>query len=126
MRRDLPASGRFASAVLVGLLLGWAAAHALFLHWWTLVPWGLAALALGYRAGRGEAAIAGALYGFVLCFAFTLASYAGAAPAVSRVPFFTVMGLVGALCGLVLALFGALLRPTGREPVPSSSRDDGA
>jgi len=52
---------RFASAILAGLLLGWGAAHALFLHWWTLVPWGLAALALGYRASRGEGAIAGAL-----------------------------------------------------------------
>ena len=88
------------------------------------MPWGLAALALGYRAGRGEAAIAGALYGFVLCFTFTLAGYAGAAPVVSRVPFFTLLGLVGALCGLVLALLGVLLRPTRRERAPSSSRDD--
>ncbi|PYO65305.1 MAG: hypothetical protein DMD69_17905 [Gemmatimonadetes bacterium] len=121
---SLGAMPRFASAVVVGLLLGWAAAHALFLHWWTLVPWGLAALALGYRAGRGEAAIAGALYGFVLCFTFTLAGYGGAAPVVSRVPFFTLLGLVGALCGLVLALLGVLLRPTRRERAPSSSRDD--
>src|SRR2546426_11484062 len=90
---------RFASAILAGLLLGWGAAHALFLHWWTLVPWGLAALALGYRAGKGEGAIAGALYGFVLCFVFTLASYGGAAPAITRIPFFTVLGLGGALCG---------------------------
>src|SRR5437879_9463124 len=82
---------RFASAILAGLLLGWGAAHALFLHWWTLVPWGLAALALGYRAGKGEGAIAGALYGFVLCFVFTLASYGGAAPAITRIPFFTVL-----------------------------------
>src|SRR5206468_2514725 len=43
---------------------------------------------------------------------------------VSRVPFFTLLGLVGALCGLVLALLGVLLRPTRRERAPSSSRDD--
>jgi len=124
LRGIIGTMSRFASAVVVGLLLGWAAAHALFLHWWTLVPWGLGALALGYRAGRGEAATAGALYGFVLCFTFTLAGYTGAAPVVSRVPFFTLLGLVGALCGLVLALLGVLLRPTRRERAPSSSRDD--
>jgi len=105
---------RFASAVVAGLLLGWASAHALFLQWWTLVPWGIAGLALGYRAGRREAAIAGALYGFVLCFVFTLAGYDGAASVVSRVPFFSILGLVGAVCGLVLALLGALLRPRSR------------
>jgi hypothetical protein len=103
---------RFASAVVAGLLLGWAAAHVLFLGWWTLVPWGLAAIALGYRAGRRQAAIAGAVYGFVLCFVFTLIGYTGAASIVSRVPFFTVLGLVGALCGSVLALVGTLLRAT--------------
>ena len=117
---------RFASAILAGLLLGWGAAHALFLHWWTLVPWGLAALALGYRAGKGEGAIAGALYGFVLCFVFTLATYGGAAPAITRVPFVTALGLVGALCGLLVALVGAFLMPGRRAPVESPSRDDAA
>ena len=43
---------RFACATALGLLLGWAAAHILSLQWWTLVPWGLAAVALGYRANR--------------------------------------------------------------------------
>src|SRR6266567_1034733 len=96
---------RFAAAGALGLLLGWAAAHVLSLQWWTLVPWGLAAVALGYRANRATAVVAGALYGFVLCFVFTLATYGGAAPAITRVPFFTALGLVGALCGLLLALY---------------------
>ena len=100
---------RFACATALGLLLGWAAAHILSLQWWTLVPWGLAAVALGYRANRATAVVAGALYGFVLCFVFTLATYGGATPAITRVPFFTVLGLVGALCGLLLALLGATL-----------------
>src|SRR5437763_15213538 len=65
---SLGAMPRFASAVVVGLLLGWAAAHALFLHWWTRVPWGFAAPALGYRAGCGEAASGPAFYRFVLFF----------------------------------------------------------
>src|SRR5437773_3901245 len=77
---------RLATGVGLGLILGWAAAHALFLHWWTLAPWGLGGLALGYRANRVGAVTAGAGYGFVLCFVFTLASYGGAAPAITRVP----------------------------------------
>jgi len=117
---------RLASAAALGLLLGWAAAHILSLQWWTLVPWGLAAAALGYRASRATAVVAGALYGFVLCFVFTLATYGGAAPAITRVPFFTVLGLVGALCGLLLALLGAFLMPGKRVPGESPSRDDAA
>ena len=116
----LPAAGALA------LLLGWAAAHGLSLQWWTLVPWGLAAVALGYRANRATAMVAGALYGFVLCFVFTLATYGGAAPAITRVPFFTVLGLVGALCGVLLALLGAFVMPGRRVPVESPSRDDAA
>src|SRR5881398_3709388 len=116
---------RFACATALGLLLGWAAAHILSLQWWTLVPWGLAAVALGYRANRATAVVAGALYGFVLCFVFTLASYGGAAPAITRVPFFTVLGLVGALCGLLLALLGATLMPR-TVPVGAPARDDAA
>ena len=102
---------RFVIAVVLGLLLGWAATHALSLQWRTLAPWGLAALALGYRTTRATAIGAGAVYGFVLCFTFTLVGYAGAAPAITRVPFFTVLGLVGAVCGLLLALLGAVLMP---------------
>src|SRR2546421_493282 len=54
---------RFAAAAALGLLLGWAAAHVLSLQWWTLVPWGLAAVVLGYRATRAAALVAGALTG---------------------------------------------------------------
>ncbi len=117
---------RFAAAGTLGLLLGWAAAHVLSLQWWTLVPWGLAAVALGCRANRATAVVVGVLYGFVLCFVFAFATYGGAAPAITRVPFFTVLGLFGALCGLLLALLGALLLPGRRVPVESPSRDDAA
>src|SRR5436190_24386825 len=116
---------RLAPAGALALLLGWAAAHGLSLQWWTLVPWGLAAVALGYRANRATAVVAGALDGFVLCFVFTLATYGGAAPAITRVPFFTVLGLVGALCGLLLALLGAALVPR-TVPVGPPSGDDAA
>src|SRR5205823_3824824 len=116
---------RFASAIALGLLLGWAAAHVLSLQGWTLLPWGLGAVTVGYRASRATAVAAGALYGFVLCFVFTLATYGGAAPVITRVPFFTVLGLVGALCGLLLALLGASLMPK-TVPVGPPSGDDAA
>src|SRR5438094_8478394 len=115
---------RLAAAGALALLLGWAAAHGLSLQWWTLVPWGLAAAALGFRASRATAVVAGALYGFVLCFVFTLATYGGAAPAITQVPFFTAPGLVGALCGLLPALFGACAMPGQRVSVePPASHE---
>src|SRR5436305_14263551 len=117
---------RLAVAGALALLLGWAAAHILSLQWWTLVPWGLAAVALGYRANRATAVVAGALYGFVLCFVFTLATYGGATPAITRVPFFTVLGLVGALCGLLLALLGATLMAGRRVPGEAPTLDAAA
>src|SRR5256884_9975231 len=107
---------RLAAAGALALLLGGAAAHGLSLQWWTLVPWGLAAAALGFRASRATAVVAGALYGFVLCFVFTLATYGGAAPAGPRGPLFTALGLVGAPCGLLLSPFGALLPDLSPPP----------
>src|SRR5260370_42438185 len=100
---------RLALSVGLGLLLGWAATHALSLQWWTLAPWGLAAVALGHRASRSTAAVAGALYGFVLCFLFTLVGYTGTAPAITRVPFCTVLALVAAARGLLLPLLVTVL-----------------
>jgi hypothetical protein len=117
---------RFVSAIALGFVLAWGAAHAMFLQWWTLVPWGLAGVALGYRAIKGQAMIAGALYGFVVCFMFTLLGYGGTAPLIRRVPFFTALGLVGALCGLLLARLGTLVGTGHRAPTRAQSTDDAA
>jgi hypothetical protein len=106
---------RIAVPIGLGLLLGWAASHALFLGGWTLLPWGAAALGLGYWLGKRGAMLAGALYGFALSFVFMLAGYTGAAPVATRVPFFALLGLFGAICGLVLALLGARLKPGRRD-----------
>jgi hypothetical protein len=112
---------RLIIASALGLVLGWGAAHALFLGWWTLLPWGLAALALGYRARKVNALLAGATYGFVLSFVFMLAGYTGAASVISRVPFFALLGLFGALCGCLLAALGTLLAPRRHLTAGSST-----
>jgi hypothetical protein len=87
----------------------------LFLQWFTLVPWAIAGLALGYRANRREAVISGAAYGFVLSFVFMAAGYTGDRLLITRVPFFALLGLFGALCGLVLAWVGSRI---GRRTTP--------
>lgn len=109
---------RPAVATVLGAVLGFAAAHALFLGSWTLGPWALGGLALGWWNGRPGAPLAGALYGFALSFVFMLANYSGTAPVLSRTPFFALLGLFGAGCGAVLTLLGARLRRPARERAP--------
>ena len=47
---------------------------------------------------------------FALCFGFMIAGYSGAAPLVTRLPFFALVGVFGAGCGLLLTFLGHLLR----------------
>lgn len=101
---------RFVIALVVGVLLGATGPRYAFLGWFSLIPWGLVGLALGYWSKRREAALTGALYGFVLCFAFLMTGYTGSAPIISRLPFFALIGMFGALCGLLLSLVGFFLK----------------
>jgi hypothetical protein len=70
---------------------------------WTLVPWGLVAIFIGWRVTWPEAALAGALYGFALAFTFMTSVYTGVDPVTRKLPGFIVLGLVGSVCGGVLA-----------------------
>ena len=94
--------------IVVGALLGVLGARYLFVgSWVSLILWGLVGLALGlWCRSRREALINGAVYGFVISFVFMLAGYAGEASIISRIPFFAILGLVGAVCGLVLGFLG--------------------
>ena len=47
-------------------------------------------------------------------------------PGGNPVPFFTVLGLVGALCGLLLALLGTLVGSGHAAPAQAPPRDDAA
>lgn len=100
----------FVSAV-IGAILGYAASKLLFLQWLTLIPWGLAALVIGYfSATRQESILAGLAYGFLLGFIFMLAGYSGADPVITKVPFFVLLGIISAVCGAILAFLGQVLR----------------
>jgi hypothetical protein len=99
---------RFLLAGILGAILGFAASRFLWLGLWTLLPWGLAGIALGYGTRSRWPVLAGAVYGFVLSFVFMAAGYTGKASFLSRVPFFALLGSFGALCGLLLGLAGAV------------------
>ena len=92
-------------AAALGILLGILASRMLFLQWATLIPWGVAAVAIGVLArDRTLALVAGAVYGFALGFSFMVAGYGGTDPVVAKAPFFAIIGLVSAGFGTVLSL----------------------
>src|SRR5947207_14762967 len=91
---------KFVAAVVVGALFGLAGPHYLFLGWFSLIPWGIAGLALGYWSERRERFWVGLLYGFALCFSFIIAGYTGNASLVTPLPLFALVGEVGAVCRL--------------------------
>jgi len=96
-------------AICLGALLGVLGARYV-LSALSLVPWALAGLGIGYfNDGRG-AMINGAVYGFVLSFAFMCAGYKGAPPLLTRVPFFLQLGVIGAVCGFALGNLGFLFK----------------
>jgi NhaP-type Na+/H+ or K+/H+ antiporter len=50
------------------------------------------------------------VYGFSLSFAFLVADYNGTPSLVSRFPFFVILSLFGAVCGLALSALGYYLK----------------
>jgi hypothetical protein len=97
-------------AATVGAILGVLAAHALFLGWWTLAPWGIAGLLIGYQAQPRNALVCGIVYGFVLVFVFLIFQYNGDRSLAGRLPFFALLGLFGSGCGLILTGIGRALQ----------------
>jgi hypothetical protein len=101
---------KLVTAIVAGVLLGIIGARYLFVgSWLSLIPWGIAGLALGGWCERREALINGAIYGFVLAFTFMIAGYAGSAPVISRLPFFAILGVIGAVFGFALGWIGNFL-----------------
>ena len=104
-------------SIVIGSLLGFLGSRYLFVgSWLSLIPWGIIGLAIGVFSNKRSSILNGALYGFALAFVFTLAGYAGAAPILSRIPFFGVLGIVGAICGGILGILGYLLKTIIHKP----------
>ena len=97
-------------AFIVGVVIGAAGPKYVFLGTYSLIPWGLVAVALGFWGNKREALKSGAVYGFSLSFAFLVAGYNGVPSLVSRFPFFLILSLFGAACGVALSAFGYYLK----------------
>jgi hypothetical protein len=97
-------------AFIVGVVIGAAGPQYVFLGTYSLIPWGLVAVALGFWGNRREALKGGAVYGFSLSFAFLITGYNGNPSLVSRFPFFVILALFGAVCGLALSALGYYLK----------------
>jgi uncharacterized membrane protein YeaQ/YmgE (transglycosylase-associated protein family) len=101
-----PLAWEIVGAVAGGVLLGWLGAKVVFVgSFLSLVPWGLASIAIGVAVSRRRRATAvAAIFGFALAASFMAIGYAGADPIASKIGFFCVLGIVGAFCAACLAL----------------------
>ena len=100
------------TAMIVGALLGLIGARYLFVgSALSLILWGIAGFLIGYWSDtRRQSILNGGLYGFVLSFVFLLSGYTGSEPVNSRFPFFALLGLFGAICGLIWGWIGFFLK----------------
>jgi uncharacterized membrane protein len=94
------------AAVAVGLILGLLGGPV-----WILLPWGITGLVLGYFSKNRNAALrSGAIFGFVASLMFMFHGYAGTDPVYTKLGFFFLLGIFGALCGLIAAFVGNSIR----------------
>jgi hypothetical protein len=97
-------------AFVIGVAIGAVGPQYVFLGAYSFIPWGLVAVGLGLWGNKREALKNGAVYGFSLSFAFLVVDYHGAPSLVSRFPFFLILSLFGAACGLALSALGYYLK----------------
>jgi hypothetical protein len=105
-------------AAILGVVLGATGPYYASLGWYSIIPWGLVALAIGLWCTKRESLYAGALYGFCLNFCFMIAGYTGTASLLSRLPFFILIALFGAVCGIAVAAAGYFLKVSYTTPRP--------
>jgi hypothetical protein len=106
------------TAAVLGAVLGATGPQYASLGWYSVIPWGLVGLAIGFWCNKRQSLYAGALYGFCLNFSFMIAGYTGTASLMSRLPFFIVIGLFGSVCGLAVAAVGYFLKVSYTTPRP--------
>ncbi len=97
-------------AVIVGAVLGFLGSRVVFVgSALSLIPWTVVGLVLGLWCGVRQSLWVGAAFGFSLAFFFMATGYTGSAPLLTRVPFFALIGLAGAVCGTAVVLLGSLV-----------------
>ena len=108
---------RLILAAALGAILGLVGARYIFVgSSLSLIPWGLAALIIGYFSTTWKGALgSGGLFGFCLASTFMVAGYQGTAPVTSYLIPFAIIGLVGALCAIAGATVGQLIRTKVRS-----------
>lgn len=95
-------------AIATGLILGVVCAR-FFSSPLDLIPWTVGGLFLGFLSNnKKQALFLGGVYGFILSFSFMAGVYQGNAPILTRTPFFTILGIFGGFCGIILGLLGNL------------------
>jgi len=95
-------------AVIIGIVFGVLSSRYIFVgSALSLIPWGIAGLLLGiWCPTLKNAIVIGAVYGFVVAFTFMVAGYGGSDPVLTKSPFFAILGIVGAFCGMGLSMIG--------------------
>ncbi len=92
-------------AVITGGVLGGLASKLLFLQWFTLLPWGVAAVAMGFWSPSRRAAVSNGLaFGFALGLLFMIGGYSGSDPVMTKLPFFAVLGALSAVVAAAMAV----------------------
>ena len=107
-----------AAAFIVGVVVGATGPAYGFMGEYSLIPWGLIAVALGLWGSRREVLKSGAIYGFSVSFAFLVSDYNGTRSLVSRFPFFVILALFGAVLGVALSALGYHLKLRFAPPLP--------
>lgn len=113
---------KYLIACLVGAVLGVIGARFLFVNsGLSLIPWAIASLAFGYFATNMRQALGiGATFGFALAYTFMLVGYGGSEPIITRLAPFILLGIIGAICGLILAVIGYFIGKKLRKPNPQN------
>ena len=99
-------------AVVLGAVLGLVGSKILFVgSALSLIPWAVAAFTIGYFSEtKKEVLIYGGVFGFVLSFVFMLSGYNGSDSVFSKIPFFILFGIFGAICAAVWSFIAFFVR----------------
>lgn len=105
------------TSIVIGIILGLIGGPV-----WILVPWGVAAIIIGYFSRKGKAAIInGAVFAFLTSFIFLVKGYTGVMHVYTKFPGFFALSLFGALLGLI-ASFGGYIIYKGIQKSKSKKR----